>query len=107
MQEAGVVSTQDPDLRRGFILSQSYPNPFNPSTTIRYELPNPTRTVLLVYNLSGQEVIRLVDANMNSGYHLAIWDGRDKTGKPAASGIYFARLIAGGYIKTVKMVLLK
>ncbi|MCH7520669.1 MAG: T9SS type A sorting domain-containing protein [Candidatus Marinimicrobia bacterium] len=102
-----VPSTQGPELHRGFSLSQSYPNPFNPSTSIRYELPIPTQTILLVYNLSGQEVIRLVDEYMNSGYHLALWDGRDKTGKSVASGIYFARLIASGYIKTVKMVLLR
>ena len=102
-----VVSIDDIALPDDIRLAQSYPNPFNPTTTIRYELPHPMQTTLSVYNLSGQEVIRLVDGNMNSGLHEAVWHGRDKSGKLVVSGIYIERLIASGYIETVKMILLK
>ncbi len=94
-------------LPKQFALHQNYPNPFNPVTTIRYELPRPAKVELRIYNLLGREVIRLVDADQTPGYHAVIWSGRDGSGRNVSSGIYIARLVAPGYAKSMKMVLLK
>jgi hypothetical protein len=83
-------------------LVQNYPNPFNPATTIRYELPHASEVSLIVYDLVGREVVRLVDGYMEPGYHEVQWNGRD-----SASGIYIARLVTLEYSKAIKMVLLK
>jgi len=89
-------------------LSQNFPNPFNPATTIRYGLPKAERVTLKVYNLLGEEVVTLVDeAQREAGYHAAIWDGRNRSGQPTASGIYIYRLRAGSFVMTKKMVLAK
>ncbi len=90
-----------------YALHQNYPNPFNPVTTIRYELPRASKVELRIYNLLGREVIRLVDEDQIPGYHQAIWPGRDARGRSVSSGIYIARLVAPGYAKSIKMVLLK
>jgi hypothetical protein len=89
-------------------LSQNFPNPFNPATTIRYGLPQAEKVTLKVYNLLGAEVATLVnDEQKKAGYHAAIWDGRNQNGGLAASGIYIYRLHAGGVTMTKKMVLAK
>ena len=94
-------------LPKQYVLHQNYPNPFNPVTTIRYELPRPAKTVLLVYNIVGQQVVRLVDELLSPGYHQTIWDGRDQAGRQVASGIYIVRLTTPVWSRTMKMVLLK
>lgn len=90
-----------------FALHQNYSNPFNSTTTIRYELPKASKVQLRIYNLLGQKVIRLVDEDRTPGYHKAIWSVRDSRGRSVSSGIYIARLVAPGYVKSVKMVILK
>jgi hypothetical protein len=94
-------------LPAGFALGQNYPNPFNPSTTIRYSLARRERIVLDVFNILGQQVRTLVDAEQSSGEHSVIWDGRNKSGHPSATGVYFYRLSAESYSETRKMILLK
>ena len=79
-----------------FSLAQNYPNPFNPSTEIRYDLPVSAHVSLRVYNVLGEEVSTLVDADELAGTHIARWEGRDASGAPVASGIYFCRLEASG-----------
>ena len=89
-------------------LSQNFPNPFNPATTIRYGLPKAERVTLKIYNLLGEEVATLVDnAEKKAGYHAAIWDGRNRDGGFIASGIYLYRLRAGKSVVTKKMALVK
>ena len=90
-----------------FGLHNNYPNPFNPSTTILFDIPTATKASLIVYDLRGREVIRLVDRVLEPGYHQVVWDGREITGRQIASGIYFARLSTSNYSKSVKMLLLK
>lgn len=85
-----------------FNLSQNYPNPFNPSTTIRFDLPDAGQVSLMVYNIKGQQVASLIDSYYQPGYHSIEWDAGD-----LPSGIYFARLKADGYIRTVKCLLVK
>jgi predicted GH43/DUF377 family glycosyl hydrolase len=85
-----------------YSLSPAYPNPFNPATTIRYELPHASEVSLIVYDLIGREVVRLVDGYLEPGYREVQWDGRE-----FASGIYIARLVTPDYSKSIKMVLMK
>jgi flagellar hook assembly protein FlgD len=90
-----------------YSLRQNCPNPFNPITTIRFDLPEPNRVVLRVYNVSGRQVRTLVDRPYDAGYHSVIWDGRDDQGRPVASGVYFCAITVGVYEQSKKMVLLK
>jgi hypothetical protein len=91
-----------------FALSQNFPNPFNPSTTIRYSLPKAERVTLKVYNLLGKEVVTLLDNEQkDAGYHVAIWNGRDAAGKGVGSGVYFVHMRAGNFVQTRKMVLVE
>ena len=83
-------------------LSQNYPNPFNPVTVIRYSIPKAEEVSLVVYNLIGEEIARLMDERKPAGSYTIKWDASN-----FASGIYFYRLQAGDFVQTRKMVLLK
>ena len=88
-------------------LHQNFPNPFNPSTTIRYYVPGKCRVRLEVYDVTGRLVARLVDRDQPAGHYGIEWNGGDNLGKKAASGIYFCRLQAGKDVRSRKMVLLR
>ena len=88
-------------------LSQNYPNPFNPQTHIRYQLAQPGPVSLAVYNVRGQMICRLVDEEQPAGEHQVTWQGVDHLGRSVASGIYFYQLVAGEFVQTRKMLLLK
>jgi hypothetical protein len=89
-------------------LDQNAPNPFNPTTVIRYSVGQDGVPVkLVVYDVAGRRVATLKDGVSNAGQHAARWDGRDSSGAPVASGVYFARLEVGGWAATQKMLLLK
>ena len=88
-------------------LSQNVPNPFNPTTTIRFSLPSSERVALAVYNANGALVRTLVNDVKERGDHNITWDGRDMSGNPVSSGVYFYRLSAGKFSESKKMVLLK
>ena len=90
------------------LLDQNFPNPFNPQTTVRYGLPEAESVSLVVYNARGEEVVRLEDESQKeAGFHTAIWNGVDRAGRPAASGLYLAVLSAGSVSHSVKMILVK
>ena len=89
-------------------LSQNYPNPFNPSTNIRFSVPQSEKVHLAIYDIQGSLVKTLVNyEEYNTGTYQATWDGVDQSGKRVASGIYFARLLAGQHLQTIKMNLVK
>jgi len=91
-----------------FVLSQNFPNPFNPITTIRYGLPTAERVTLRIYDLLGEEVATLVnDEQQSAGHRAAIWDGRNNDGKIVASGVYIYRIRAGSFTLTKKLALMK
>lgn len=83
------------------------PNPFNPATTIRYQLPRAGSVQLHVYDAAGRPIASLVDGWRPVGSHQEMWNGRDALGLPVSSGVYFVRLVAGGEARTRKIVLLK
>lgn len=90
-----------------FVLSQNYPNPFNPETTVRYGIPKESQIKLSIYNLLGQLVKELYNGVSPAGYHLMRWDGKDKMGRMASSGVYLLRIQAGRFTATKKIMLLK
>jgi flagellar hook assembly protein FlgD len=89
-------------------LEQNAPNPFNPMTRIRYAVPREGEPVrLTVYDVSGREIIQLVNGPGKVGHHEAVWDGRNASGAEVSSGTYFYRLDAGATTLTRKMLLVK
>jgi hypothetical protein len=89
-------------------LRRNAPNPFNPVTTIRYELARTGRVDLVVLDVSGREVRRLIDgATIPAGRRTAVWDGRDASGRDAAAGLYFYRLTTEDFSGTGRMMLVK
>lgn len=97
----------DVTLPTRFSLAGSYPNPFNPQTTIAFELPGPGRTTLMVYNTRGSLVATLLDAELAAGRHEAIWNGTDAGGRAVPSGTYLYRLESGGRTAVGKLLMLK
>lgn len=93
------VSSVDPF---DFRLSQNYPNPFNPSTVISYSVPKDGIVTLKVYNMTGEQVSELVSANQNAGTHTVEFNAQN-----LASGVYYYKLEANGFVDTKKMILVK
>ena len=90
-----------------FALGPNYPNPFNPTTTIQYALPQAVAVQLTVHNALGQVVRTLVAEHQSAGHYAVNYDGRDDHGQPLSSGLYFYRLQAGSISRVEKMVLLR
>jgi hypothetical protein len=90
-----------------FELPPNFPNPFNPTTTFQYALKEETKVSIKIYNLLGKEIATLVNEIQPTGYQSVIWNGTDRFGNPVPSGIYICKMIAGNFIKSQKMVLMK
>jgi|SaaInl7_200m_RNA_FD_contig_71_790569_length_7891_multi_9_in_0_out_0_2 predicted CXXCH cytochrome family protein len=99
VQQAGPVYSNS--------LTQNFPNPFNPATTIRYSLAQPGDVKVVVYNTLGQEVRTLVNHYRLAGEYSVKWDGRDSGGREVASGTYMYQMTAGDFTNSARMVLLK
>lgn len=91
----------------GFEIAQNYPNPFNPSTTISFSIPISSHVSVTVYNVLGQQVNQVFAGDLPEGSHRLVWDGRNASGIPVASGVYFYTVVAGTYSEARKMVVLK
>lgn len=88
-------------------LGQNFPNPFNPATTISYNVQMPAHTSIKIYNNLGQGIRSLVDGFVNPGDYEAIWDGKSDSGIPVAAGTYYYQLKVGDYASAKRMILLK
>jgi len=88
-------------------LLQNSPNPFNPSTAIKFYTPDASDVSIKVYDVLGREITTLINKQTTAGYHIVYWNGRNSRGENVASGIYLYRLTAGSYSETKKMNLLK
>jgi len=90
-----------------FALHDNYPNPFNPTTTFRFDVPEVSDVTLSIYNLLGQKVRAFNYQNTSAGYHSVTWDATNDYGDPVGAGVYLYQLQAKDFVKTRKMVLLK
>lgn len=90
-----------------FALHQNYPNPFNPTTSIRFSVPQPSDVRISIYNMLGQEVRTLFAGQMDRGTKTLEWDGKDNAGRGMSSGSYVYRMVAGSFVESHKMLLLK
>ncbi|MFO7896570.1 MAG: agmatine deiminase family protein [Candidatus Cloacimonadales bacterium] len=89
-------------------LHHNYPNPFNPTTTISFNLGSgDNATELTIYNLKGQKITQLLNEQLPAGKHSVVWDGTDASGSSVASGVYFYKLSNGDFVDNKKMILLK
>lgn len=93
--------------KRGVILHPNRPNPFNPETFIRYEVPYASRVRLEIYDLLGRSIRVLYDREAGAGTHSLKWDGRDEVGRPAASGVYVVRLVVGQTLRVRRVTLMR
>jgi hypothetical protein len=92
-------------------LYQNYPNPFNPTTTIQFDVPEEAgripRIAVQIFNILGQKVKTIERGNLDAGRYTVVWNGTNEGGRRVASGVYFYRILAGDYVHTMKMVLIK
>ena len=94
-------------LPTSFTLHQNFPNPFNPITTLRYDLPENNFVILTIYDMLGRVVVQLVNTTQEAGFKLVQWDGSDSMGRSVSAGVYLYQIRAGEFVQTRKLVLLK
>lgn len=99
--------TASGDLAPAFTIAGNYPNPFNPSTTLKFSLGGTAQTRLEIYDVSGRKVATVLDHVLDAGVHEVMWDGRDDAGQNLSSGTYLAKLRSGDQVTTHKLVLAK
>lgn len=90
-----------------FILKGCYPNPFNSSTMIEFDLHERGRCRLIIYDILGREIACLVDGELKVGNYSIIWDGRDRSGNSSGSGVYFVKMIANEQVETRRITLIR
>ena len=105
-QELGIKNNLNV-MPSNYFLDQNFPNPFNPITTLRYELPEDSFVEVTVYDMLGNVVNNLVNTNQLSGYKSIQWDATNNQGKPVSAGVYLYNIQAGDFVDTKKMILLK
>jgi hypothetical protein len=101
------LKKETPVIPEIFTLHQNFPNPFNPITTLRYDLPEDNFVMLTVYDMLGREIIQMVNTHQQAGFRSVQWDATDSMGSPVSAGVYLYQIEAGEFIQTKKMVLLK
>ena len=104
--ESITVNVAGKTMPNSYSLSQNYPNPFNATTQISFALPADGKVALKIYNVAGQ-LVKSFDQYMTAGYKTITWDGTNTSGEVVASGVYFYKLDAEKFSKTMKMTLLK
>ena len=90
-----------------FEFYSNYPNPFNPTTTIRFDLPTAENVLLQIFDVSGKEVRTLINGKRGAGAYSLVWDGTNIDNQPVVAGAYFCRLVAGSFTTVNKMMLLR
>ncbi|MCD4817736.1 MAG: T9SS type A sorting domain-containing protein [Candidatus Cloacimonetes bacterium] len=89
------------------LLNSNFPNPFNPETTLSFSLAKSGKVKLLIYNLKGQLIKKLLDKELPAGYHNIVWNGKDNNSKQVSSGMYLYKMKSENYDKTKRMIMLK
>ncbi len=106
-QAPDAVGGDKANLATLFRLMGNYPNPFNPSTTIKFDLDRPGKVEVTIHDVAGRLVKALVSREMSVGTHLLFWDGADDKGGKAPAGVYMARIATGDQVQSQKLTLLK
>ena len=101
------LSTETNGMPTEFALHENYPNPFNPSTTLRFDLPELSDVNVIIYNMLGQEVKTFNMQNISAGHHSIKWNATNDLGDPVSAGVYLYQLQTRDFVKTRKMILLK
>ena len=102
------LSVEDYDaVPESFALYDCYPNPFNPGTTISYDISKACQVTVLIHDMLGKEIRQLVNKSLDPGKYKIYWDGLTGIGEPVPSGIYFYTINSDNFLKTKKMILLK
>ena len=94
-------------LPKEYSLHNNYPNPFNPATTIEFDLPVSGDVKLSIYNLLGEEVATLINGNLEAGKHSVVWEGMNNSKNLVSSGVYFYSIKAGSFNAVKKMILIR
>ncbi len=105
--DSTISSVAELNRPENFRLYQNFPNPFNPETTLSYDLPRSSDVSVRIYDLSGREVRNWTMAHQIQGHYEIIWNGSDNSGAKVSSGLYFYRIRAGQFSETKKMIFLK
>ena len=92
---------------KDYKLYNNFPNPFNPSTKIAFELPKASHVTLTIYDVLGREVAQIADQSYPAGYSEITWNGINRNGQQISSGVYFYRITAGNWSKVMKMMMVK
>jgi len=100
------VSVEFDTVPKRDVVFNAYPNPFNPTTTISFSIPEESKVGIEIYNIKGQKVKQLVDEQLTEGIHSVIWDGKNDSSKSVSSGVYFYKLKVNGKDKAIKKCLL-
>ena len=106
-EDGNAVDIVDEINSSSYILSNNYPNPFNPSTNIQYSIDNSDNVSIIIYDINGNQIKSLVNEYKSSGYYNISWNGKDENGELVSAGIYFYMLKTGAQLLTKKMILLK
>jgi len=101
------LSIESEGVPNEFALHENYPNPFNPTTQIRFDLPEMSNVTLTIYNMIGQKIKSFTMQSAPAGYHSLTWNATNDLGAPVSAGVYLYQLQTEGFIKTKKMILLK
>ena len=101
------LSVENEGIPDAFVLHDNYPNPFNPTTQIRFDLPTKDNVKLYIYNMLGQKIKVFSINNISAGYHQITWDATNDIGDPVSAGVYLYQLQTSEFVKTKKMILLK
>jgi hypothetical protein len=103
----GAPNITGDEIPRANRLSQNFPNPFNPSTTIRYDVQARGLVTVKIFDVSGRLVSTIVNGAKDAGSYSVVWDGTNDGGAPVASGIYFCKMETTGFVAVKKLVLLR
>ncbi|MDO9578844.1 MAG: carboxypeptidase regulatory-like domain-containing protein [Candidatus Cloacimonadales bacterium] len=107
LEPTSPAGSNDTPVIEDVLSARNYPNPFNPSTTISFNIPKAADVTITIYNVKGQQVTRLLDEQLEEGIHSVVWNGLDSSKKTVSSGIYYYKVKADGKSVTNKMVLMK
>ncbi len=106
-KSGGAPDGQNEIMARPTQLHPAVPNPFNPSTALKFTLDSEARVDISIYNVKGERVKQLVSREYSLGDHTVVWEGKNENGRSVASGVYFARMSTGSIAQTQRLVLVQ